>query len=147
MAKTVAQAAVAFANAPNVIRAEIKKSVQVAGLLLAQSARSAQPASGMLRNVGQFGAPVGAKSDVRGNARPTALIKATGPLHLLDFPTRAHTITARRRKMLKLPGGFARSVRVPGTKGKRTFAKGIAKGLPAARSLVEDAFRRAPRLF
>lgn len=90
-----------------------------------------------LSGVGKSGARVGARYDVRG--QDEALVRATGPLHLVERDTKAHEIQpkARRRKSGRTgvrlaDGSVRRSVRHPGTKGQRPFEKGIEKGRPKA---------------
>ena len=64
--------------------------------------------------------------DIKGFNNPSALVRVRGPFHLVDNPTKPHTIPkARRRrtpKRLALPdGGVRTSVQHPGTKGKKSF--------------------------
>ena len=111
--------------------------------------------SGRLRNVGR-GAKVGVRFDVKGTNNPTSLVRATGPLHLVERSTKAHTIGPRARRArsgrsaIRLPdGGFRRAVRHPGTRGREPFAKGIRKASPEAeralRGSMVDAVTRGLR--
>lgn len=96
-----------------------------------------------LRNVGKSGARVGVRYDMRAGRNPTALVRATGPLHIIERDTRAYVIVpgARRgrksRAARQAPITFAGvqplgtpehpSYRVnhPGTTGKHPFEKGV----------------------
>lgn len=49
-----------------------------------------------LSGVGKSGAKVGVTFNVKGTKNPTALVRATGPLHLLENDTSEHTIFARQ---------------------------------------------------
>lgn len=110
-----------------------------------------------LSGVGKKGAKVGAGFDVKGTRNPVAIIRARGPLHLLANRTKPHTIEpkARRRRGgnrvgLGMPDGQVRaSVQHPGTRGKDTWRRGVAVGLPKAvrilRSSTVDAVRRGLR--
>lgn len=89
-----------------------------------------------LRNVGAKGSRVGIMYRTRdkGYAMAEGQVSATGPVHLLDRPTRRHRIWAGGRDgfstHMPTPYGFFTSVNHPGTKGKRTFDKGFKKALP-----------------
>lgn len=102
-----------------------------------------------LRMSGVRNAKVNVRYDIKGQSNPTALIKATGPLHLVENDTSAHRIPKagrRRRKVktLRLPSGeFRRSVTHPGTKGQQPFAKGRAK---AERKVVTLMGNRSVRV-
>ena len=84
-----------------------------------------------LSGVGRKGARVGAKYTLGGGSNPTALIKATGPMQLLEHNTRPHIIKPRKRRGAKAlalrGGGFAAAVRHPGTTAKKPFEKGYLK--------------------
>lgn len=95
---------------------------------------------GRLSGVGRNGARVGARFDQRGPNQ--AVVKATGPLHLIERDTKPRTIQPKKRrgaKALRLAdGSFVASAQHPGTKGKHPFAKGIQKGRPAAERAVRN---------
>lgn len=100
-----------------------------------------------LSGVGRGGARVGARYDVKGAANPTALIRATGPLHLVEYPTRAHEIPRRggrrrrgRGQRVVVVNGhpYARVHRGP-TRGKGLWQRGVATGMPRG----VDEFRQA----
>lgn len=53
--------------------------------------------SGRMRNVGSPpGARVGVKYDVKGTKNPTALVRAIGPLHLVENPIKPHMIIPKK---------------------------------------------------
>ena len=90
-----------------------------------------------LRNVGVKGARVGIRytTKTKGYAMAEGTLSATGPVHLLDRPSKAHRIVAGTRnksaKSMPTPYGYFRSVNHPGVeKGKRTFDKGFKKAQP-----------------
>jgi hypothetical protein len=127
-----------------------------------------------MRNVGKRGARVGVRYDIKGTRNPTALIRATGPLHLLERKTQPHTIYVRAarargrgssrlntgRRLAQVFGGrgaygwgaltmpdgqYRRVVSHPGTSGKRPWAKGVAAGRPRALKALRDANTAAVR--
>lgn len=143
-----------------------RQGVTKAALVATTAARASITAGtgdSTMSNVGRGGAKVGARYDVKGTQNPSALIRATGPLHLLDNPTRPHVIVPRglkkgrsraskgdfynalfgggsgfgSAKPLRTPYGPRYRVQHPGTRGKRTFWRGI----DAARPLVPITFR------
>lgn len=99
-----------------------------------------------MSGVGRSGARVGITAVASGTS---GIVKATGPVHLLERPTKAHPIQPRvaarraRRAVLKVGEGYAASVRHPGTAGQYPFRKGITKGLPAARDAMGATMARA----
>ena len=139
-----------------------RQGVEAAALVVTTAARASIAAGSggdsYLSNVGS-GARVGARYDIKGTQNPTALIRATGPLHLLDNPTSPHRITAKQRRgrrrnrdfrsrfyttvnmsgatPLRTPYGPRYNVWHPGTRGKRTFFNAV----DATRALIPVAFR------
>lgn len=103
----------------------VKKSVQ-AELV------SAGVQGGRMRGVGKKGARVGVRYDVKGTTNPTALVRATGPVHLLERSTRPHKITPKgKKKVINIAGiGPRRFAMHPGTRGKHPWAKGVARVAP-----------------
>ena len=95
------------------------------------------------------GAKVGVRYDIKGSRNPTALMRATGPLHLVENSTGAHTIpraASRRRgkrKRLAFPdGSVRRSVQHPGTKGQAPFAKGKKAATPVMTTIIKRRMTR-----
>jgi len=101
-----------------------------------------------LSGVGSGGAKVGVRYDIKGTKNPTALMKATGPLQLVENSTAAHTIPRaggrrrRKRKVLLINGEFSRTVEHPGTKGQQPFAKGKAAATPVMRTIIQRRLTR-----
>ena len=90
-----------------------------------------------LRNVGVKGARVGIRytTKTKGYAMAEGTLSATGPVHILDRPSKPHRIVAGTRnksaKFMPTPYGYFRSVNHPGVEtGKRTFDKGFKKAQP-----------------
>ena len=100
-----------------------------------------------MRLSGMRNARVGVRYDIKGNANPTALMRATGPLHIVENRTGAHMIPreGRRRrkpKTLLINGSHRRSVRHPGTSGQKPFAKGKALATPVMRTIITKRLTR-----
>lgn len=84
-------------------------------------------------NVGKRGQKVGVRYDLRSDAE--AVVRMTGPAHLLERNTKAHRIprerkTGRARKRyVVIPGvGVRAYANHPGTKGKHPFERGVEAG-------------------
>lgn len=88
------------------------------------------------------------------------MVKATGPMHLIERDTRPHLIVPkstgrganrkRRSGAIRLAdGSFRGAVRHPGTKGQHPFEKGIddarPKVLKAMADPISDAVKRGLR--
>lgn len=155
----------AFANAglPVGARGGVAKAALVATSAARASIAAGSGGDSVLSNVGRGGAKVGARFDVKGTQNPSALIRATGPLHLLDNPTSPHVIVPRSlrkgrsrssrgdfynalfgggsgfgsAKPLRTPYGPRMRVQHPGTRGKRTFWRAIDN----VRPLIPITFR------
>lgn len=116
-----------------------ERSVQVASLAVKKSVlvqmQLAGVNGGRLRGVGKKGAKVGVRYDQKGKA---ALVRATGPFHLLERPTKGHRTPKERaansrakRKVVNIPGvGVRAFANVAGTKGKYPWAKGVEAAIP-----------------
>jgi hypothetical protein len=91
--------------------------------------------NGKLRGVGKKGAKVGVRYDLVGKH---ALVRATGPFHLIERDTKAHRTPKVRggrakKRLVVIPGvGVRAFANVKGTKGKHPWAKGVAAAGPAA---------------
>lgn len=118
---------------------------------LKQGVERRLPPSKRLRGVGKKGARIGVRYDVKSDE--AVVVKALGPLHLLERDTRAHTIEPKKRRAksgraaVKLSdGSFRSSVQHPGTKGQHPFEKGIDasrdKALRAMANPITDAVKR-----
>lgn len=125
------------------------KAVAAGSLVLTtrtrQQIRTVAP-SLYLRGVGARGAAVNVTFNVQGDS---GIVRATGPLHLLERNTSPHTITPKRARFLRLPPqgpkdtGVRRSVEHPGTVGQHPFERGIRTGLPAARAAITTTLTQA----
>lgn len=141
MTQTVAQFAARTLRAPFILRETERKMVQAAALSVTTAVRaeiaSATHGTNRLSGVGRRGAKVGVGYDMKGSANPTALVRARGPLHLIESNTAAHPIRPRKRGKRVLAnqasgfGPVASVANHPGTTGKHPFAKGVDRGLPA----------------
>lgn len=121
---------------PAALNAELERRLGAAALIGKRSVEARLPASRRLRGVGNRGARVGVRYDVKGSGvNAVALLRATGPLHLLDNPTKPHRIEPRRRRRggkraVLVNGQPVAYVEHPGTRGKRTFARGVEAAKP-----------------
>lgn len=102
-------------------------------------------------SMGGRNAKVGVRYDIKGTRNPSALMRATGPLHLVENDTSPRVIPkARRRrgarKMLRLPdGGIRRSVNHPGTKGQQPFAEGRKAAEPVMTKMIRSRYVKVAR--
>ncbi len=99
-----------------------------------------------LSGVGRRGAKVGAKFDIKGSINPTALITATGPLHLIERDTSPHRIPrtrGRKKRIAVIDGHPYHHANHPGTAGKHPFAKGVARGAPDTPKIFQAEVRKA----
>ena len=102
--------------------------------------------NGRLRGVGKRGAKVGVSYAITGK---TALVRATGPFHLIERNTKPHRIGQQksesglplvdasgqdvRRRLVVIPGVGVRAwANHPGTKGKHPWDKGVIAAVPVA---------------
>ena len=90
---------------------------------------------GKMSGVGLRGAKVGARFDAPKALGGNAIVRATGPAHLIESNTKAHVIATRRRrgkKAIVTPYGPRRSVQHPGTRGRPTFFPTVLAKTPQA---------------
>lgn len=139
-----------------------RKAVSAAALVYKQSALASATVDtggdlklskwGWNPTKGTYRAPkLGAYYDVKGYENATAIMrpKPIGLWVFLEAGAKPHTIALRtrgrrRRKGLALAdGGFARSVQHPGTKGRRTWRRGIEAGTKPAMRTFELTHQRA----
>lgn len=133
----------------NTVRAEIRK-VAGADMRLSGASRSGK------------GAKVGARFDIKGVANPTALVRANGPIQLVERDTRPHVILARSRFVsrggvrvrrgrrsaagrrlrgkaaLTIGGNLRAWAAHPGTKGQRPFDRGVDRAAPKTPRIFQD---------
>lgn len=142
--------ATAMAGLPGRIDKANRIAVNRSALAITADVRAAILAStgdSRLSGVGRSGAKVGARYDVKGAGNPTALIRATGPLHLIERPTSAHPIRprARRRRRSTRPPALVvnghpyASVDHPGSRRpSRPWERGTNSGIPKAVRIFAD---------
>lgn len=100
-----------------------------------------------LSGVGRRGARVGARYDVKGTRNPVALVRATGPMHLLERGARPHEIRGRRGRLMRTPYGPRRSVQHPGAPAKHTWSRGVDASVPAVPRIYQAALRKQLQRF
>jgi hypothetical protein len=130
-----------------------RRGVQKAALLVTTAIRSEiLSATGDMRlsGVGRRGAKVGAKFDIKGTANPTALITATGPLHLIERDTQPHDAPRRRsrgrRRYVAFGGNvYSRATGSGGSRGKHPFEKGWKRAGPQTPEIFQREVREAVR--
>lgn len=83
-----------------------------------------------IRGVGRKGASWNVRYDVKGTVNATALIRFTGPVHLVMHPTKAHMI---------VPRGKGKTRRAQGV----TFLRGLSGGGSLGRGALAGAGRHA----
>lgn len=142
------------------MNANVASSVGEAALVIKKGVQSrlvdAIGADRRMSGVGKRGARVNVRYDVKGTVNPTALLRMTGPAHLIERNTSPHTITARARtttmsgrrrrgaSALSLGNGrFAASVKHPGTKGKQPFERGVNAAAPSAQKILANAVTKS----
>lgn len=103
-----------------------------------------------MSGVGTKGARVGVRYDMKGTENPTALVRATGPLHLVERPVKPHVIApkkrgrGKRKKAVTTPYGPRASVQHPGVQNpKRPWSKGKQQAEPRVKREVSAVFGRA----
>lgn len=148
---------VAALEVTNTVRAEIRK---VAGVDMRLSGAGR----------GGKGAKVGARYDIKGSTNPTALVRANGPIQLVERDTRPHVIVSRSRfvargglrvrqgrrsaagrrlrgKAALTIGGSLRAWAMhPGTKGQRPFGRGVEKSAPKTPRIFQDEIDKRLRM-
>lgn len=134
-------------------RTATRQAAMVAKEIQNAAIRSAVGADMRLSGVGPRGARVGTRFNFIGNG--DALVKATGPLHLVENPSKPHAIPGARRRRgprrpLATPYGPRWSVNHPGVRDpKQPWKKGSRAARLAVRKTMDrrygSAFVRAMR--
>lgn len=146
--RSATELATKLRHAGGAIDGAAKDGVRKSALFVKQSVISEMHGVSRLRGVGKKGAKIGVRFDVKGTQNPTALVRATGPFHLLERDTRAHDITPRKKKAINIGGNIRASAHHPGTKGKGPWTKGIGRSLPAIpKVMMEEQVRSLRRYF
>lgn len=158
MTSTPAQFAMKMAKAADNVKKAPSKITQQAAITVKRSvtAQLAIAAPKRRLNVGKRGAFVGVRYDLP--TSDTALVRMTGPAHILERPTKAHRIpqsdAGRKRgrakrgtkKPLVMPGiGFRMYANHPGTRGKYPWRKGVTAALPLVDRLAAEHYFKTVR--
>lgn len=108
---------------------DVKRSVE-------RQMRQAVGPEQRMSGIGKRGARIGARYDVFSTGDEVfALVKATGPAHIVERDTKPHSLAprqkrrkpGRKRRVLVIPGvGVRAYAKHPGTKGKHPWEKGVA---------------------
>lgn len=73
-------------------------ALQAKGIFLRHAAGAGLRPGQKIRHVGKSGARWSVRYDVKGTHNPTALVRFTGPVHIVEGSTRAHLINAARAR-------------------------------------------------
>jgi len=128
-------------------RAAVSKSALEVTRIIRANISAATHGTNRLSGVGRGGARVGARYDLKGTVNPTALIRATGPVHLLERGRRGgYLIEPRRRgrggrgrrRALYFDGIYATHARPGPVAGTRPFGRGVDAGIPKAAQTFQD---------
>lgn len=85
--------------------------------------------------------------DVHGSAGK-ATVEAGGSMAvwaIIEAGTKPHTVRAGRGGVLRTPFGPRPAVTVSGAPARRTWTRGVARGMPAVETSAERAFRNMVR--
>lgn len=135
--RSVSELAGKLTRAGDAIDGAAKDGVSKAALLVKTSVLAQLQAAGVrngrLRGVGAKGARIGVRYDVRGTKNPTALVRATGPFHLIERTTQPHEITpkGKKKQALSIPGiGPRARANHPGSPGRHPWRLGVQAAVP-----------------
>lgn len=145
-------------RAANAIKFNEERAVKAGSLVAKDLFISTAP---MSRGSRIAGARWGARFDVVGAIHPTALVRYTGPVHLVHNPTKPHWVISRRaggskasrgqgrfrsrgRQGVRTPQGVRYYARHPGTTGKRWFPTTKATARRAVPPVVHKALIVGP---
>ena len=153
MAKSLGAFAKDMRQFPETLEKATADATGKAALQMTQVARrrisAAAGGDSRLSNMGRRGAKVGARYDMRKGPNPSALVKATGPLHILERDTKPHDMPRQRRRgrrrVMNTPWGPRAFVKHPGTKGQAPFAKAVAEEAPKVPLVYARELRAAMR--
>lgn len=100
-----------------------------------------------MSGIGKKGAKVGVSYDVKGYKNPSVLVRALGPVHLVERSTKPHRIpkqNRRKKKYAVVPGvGVREHANHPGTHGKRPWGRGVDAALPAVPRIIQAGVHQA----
>lgn len=96
-------------------------------------------------NVGKRGQKVGVRYDLRSDTE--AMVRMTGPAHLIERDTKAHRIPRERKtnrakkRFVVIPGvGVRAYANHPGTKGKHPWERGVEAAKPLVRTAAAKVY-------
>lgn len=151
MADSVAQFARKTRTMGRELNALPNRSVIIAAQTIKKSVLSEMDSAGVtggkLRGVGKKGAKIGVRYDMK--TKTEALVRATGPFHLLERPTKAHRTPKQRgarakKRVVNIPGiGVRAYANVAGTRGKYPWAKGVKAAIPVQDKVQAIALHQA----
>jgi hypothetical protein len=137
MADSVAQFVAKTGKMGNELTRLEHRMVETAALAVKRSVTAQMVAAGVkggrLRGVGKRGARIGVRYDIKDKK---ALVRATGPFHLIERDTKAHRVPKQRgvrarKRVVVIPGvGVRAYANVKGTKGKHPWEKGVDAAIP-----------------
>ncbi len=138
MVRTPAQFALRARSFANELPKLERRTVEAAAAMVKSTAvselRRAAGADLRLSGVGKRGARIGARYD-RGKSTSTAIVRALGPVQLVESNTKPHRVpkkrTRGRRRVVVIPGvGVRASANHPGTRGKHPWARAMDRAIP-----------------
>lgn len=150
----------------------VQKAALEAKTIINTEIRKVAGADMRLSGAGKRGARVGARYDIKGSTNPTALIRALGPIQLIERDTKPHLIAPRAsfvtrggvrvrqgrrsaagrrlrggKTALTIGGNLRASAEHPGTKGRHPFQRGAEKASKVTPEIfqaeVDRGLRRA----
>lgn len=130
-----------------------RRTVETAALMVKDTAtqqlRQAVGSDLRMSGVGKRGAKVGARYD-KGNRSSTAVVRALGPVQLVEGSTKPHRIPRQRkrgrRRVIAIPGvGVRASANHPGTRAKRPWAKAMDRAIPKVPAVIQEETAKALR--
>jgi len=150
------------ARLPEELQKAQNRAVRNAALIVTRGIRDevrALTGDMRLSGVGYRGARIGARFQTRGGVNPSALIRATGPAHLVEHPSAPHRIEVRNprkrreggRASIRLrDGSFAKGTNHPGVpRPRKPYERGYLRTRDQAGEefdrTIQDAIRRAMR--
>jgi hypothetical protein len=165
--RSAAELAAKMHNYADAIPNANRVGVAEAALLMKNTIQPLMAAAtgGDLRLSGMNNARIGVRYDLRGTTNPTALVRATGPAHIVERDVKPHTVvpkrtarrTSRRARIEAVESGntsgitgvlrfrdgtFARYAKLSGgSKGRHPFGRGV----DIASRRTGEQFRRAHR--
>lgn len=157
--RSAAQLGAKFEQAAKNLTQAQNRAALAAGLTVTTSVRAqiaaATRGSMFLSGVGKNGRKVGARYDATSTGSGNVIVRALGPLHLIERDDKAHPIPKVRKRRnrpyrhLQLADGTwvtatpEAPLHHPGTRGKHPFEKGVDTALPAVRTVFRATVHRS----